>query len=59
MEPFMFDLTAGQIAAFHRDGYLTLDAITTQEEVARMRLIYDQLFAARRARGRSIRSGWG
>ena len=32
----MFDLTSEQIAAFERDGYLVLDAITTQDEVERL-----------------------
>ena len=38
-------LTEEQVASFHREGYLVLDAITTQEEVARLRLIYDRLFS--------------
>ena len=38
-------LTEEQVASFHREGYLVLDAITTQGEVARLRLIYDRLFS--------------
>src|SRR5437588_439736 len=34
----------------HREGYLVLDAITTQEEVVRLRAVYDRLFAARAGR---------
>lgn len=37
-------LTEAQIASFHRDGYLVLDAITTPAEVDRLRTIYDRLF---------------
>lgn len=37
-------LSPEQIAFFHREGYLSLDAITTQEEVERLRVIYDRLF---------------
>lgn len=40
-------LTPEQIEFFHREGYLVLDAITTQEEVERLREIYDQLFEQR------------
>ena len=44
-------LTQEQIEAFHSEGYLTLDAITTPEEVARLRDIYDRLFAEHGKRG--------
>jgi len=43
-------LTQDQIAFYHREGYLVLDAITTQEEVAWLREVYDRLFAARAGR---------
>ena len=43
-------LTEDQVAFFHREGYLALDAITTQAEVAWLREIYDRLFAARAGR---------
>ncbi len=43
-------LTVEQIDAYHRDGYLTLDAITTPEEVAWLREVYDRLFAAHAGR---------
>ena len=44
MKP-MITLTQEQIDFFHREGYLAIPAITTQEEVARLRVIYDRLFA--------------
>jgi ectoine hydroxylase-related dioxygenase (phytanoyl-CoA dioxygenase family) len=44
------ELTADQIQFYHREGYLALDAITTQEEIAWLREIYDRLFAARAGR---------
>lgn len=44
------ELTAEQIDFYHREGYLALDSITTQDEVAWMREIYDRLFAARAGR---------
>ncbi len=43
-------LTEDQIAFYHREGYLALDALTTQEEVAWLRDIYDRLFANRAGR---------
>jgi ectoine hydroxylase-related dioxygenase (phytanoyl-CoA dioxygenase family) len=43
-------LTQEQIDFYHREGYLSLDAITTQEEIAWMRDIYDRLFAMRAGR---------
>ena len=43
-------LTQDQIDFYHREGYLALDAITTQEEVAWLRGIYDRLFEARAGR---------
>lgn len=42
-----FNLTASQIEFFHREGYLALEPITTQEEVGWLRGIYDRLFEAR------------
>jgi ectoine hydroxylase-related dioxygenase (phytanoyl-CoA dioxygenase family) len=38
-------LTEEQIRFFHEEGYLKLDAITDQEEVAWLRELYDRLFA--------------
>ncbi|WP_152363956.1 phytanoyl-CoA dioxygenase family protein [Microlunatus speluncae] len=38
-------LSEEQLAAFHRDGFLHLPALTTPEEVASLRTVYDQLFA--------------
>ncbi len=43
-------LTPEQIAFYHREGYLTLEAITTPEEVAWLRAIYDRLFESRAGR---------
>jgi ectoine hydroxylase-related dioxygenase (phytanoyl-CoA dioxygenase family) len=43
-------LTQDQIAFYHREGYLALEAITTQEETAWLRGIYDRLFEARAGR---------
>src|SRR5919201_1469779 len=43
-------LTQDQIDFYHREGYLALDAITTPEEVAWLRAIYDRLFAAQAGR---------
>ncbi|MEX0745273.1 MAG: phytanoyl-CoA dioxygenase family protein [Phycisphaeraceae bacterium] len=37
-------LTPEQIAFFNEEGYLSIDALTTPEEVERLREIYDQLF---------------
>ena len=38
-------LDAEQVAAFHRDGFLAIEALTTAAEVRRLRGIYDRLFA--------------
>lgn len=43
-------LTEEQIAIFHREGYLVIDAISTEEEVARLRAIYDRMFQERAGR---------
>lgn len=43
-------LTPEQIAGYHRDGYLALPAITTPQEVAWLREIYDRLMAQRAGR---------
>jgi ectoine hydroxylase-related dioxygenase (phytanoyl-CoA dioxygenase family) len=43
-------LTSQQINFFHANGFLSLDAITTPEEVARMRTAYDQIFQQRAGR---------
>jgi ectoine hydroxylase-related dioxygenase (phytanoyl-CoA dioxygenase family) len=40
-------LTPEQIEFYHREGYLTLPAITSPEEVAGLRDIYDRLFATK------------
>ncbi len=46
----MLTLTDEQIKAFHRDGFLALDAITDAEEVAALRETYDRIFASRAVR---------
>jgi len=43
-------LTDEQIAAFHENGFLAIPALTTQKEVARLREIYDRLFAQKAGR---------
>lgn len=43
-------LTKEQIAFYHREGFLALDAITTPAEVTWLREIYDRLFAQRAGR---------
>jgi len=40
-------LSERQIADYHRDGFLTLPAIMPADEVARLRHVYDRLFATR------------
>jgi len=49
MQPTV-SLSREQVEFYHANGFLALDAITTQEEVAWMREIYDRLFAARAGR---------
>ena len=44
------ELTHEQIEFYHREGYLALPAITTQEEVAWLRGIYDRLFETKAGR---------
>lgn len=43
-------LTPEQIAFFHREGYLSIPAITTAEEVAQLCNIYDHLFETKAGR---------
>lgn len=43
-------LTPEQIAFFHREGYLSIPALTTAEEVAQMCDIYDHLFQVKAGR---------
>ena len=40
-------LTQAQIDFYHREGYLTLPALTTPEELQEIGAIYDRLFAER------------
>ncbi len=47
---FEFDLTPEQVAFFNEEGYLAIDALTSQEEVAWLREIYDRLFEQRAGR---------
>ena len=39
-----FTLSPEQIARFHEDGFLAIHGLTTQEEIVRLRGIYDRLF---------------
>lgn len=50
MSDMSFTLNADQITFFHREGYLTIPAITAPEEVAQLRGIYDHLFAIKAGR---------
>lgn len=43
-------LNVEQIEFFHREGYLAIDAITTQDEIALLRQVYDRIFAERAGR---------
>lgn len=43
-------LTTEQIEFYRESGFLAIDAITTPEEIARLRLVYDNLFARRAGR---------
>lgn len=49
MQPTV-SLTEEQIAFYHDNGFLALDYLTTTDEVAWMRGIYDRLFASRAGR---------
>jgi len=51
-EPIAFDdraslLTDEQIASFHENGFLSIPAVTTAEEVARLIPLYDRMFGER------------
>ena len=37
-------LTPDDVAAFHRDGFLVVDALTSADEIAQLQEIYDRLF---------------
>jgi ectoine hydroxylase-related dioxygenase (phytanoyl-CoA dioxygenase family) len=50
MQQPTLSLSQEQIDFFHREGYLTIPAITTAEEVASLCDIYDQLFASKAGR---------
>jgi len=43
-------LTEEQIAFYHENGFLAIDAITTPEEVERLRGVYDRLFEQKAGR---------
>jgi ectoine hydroxylase-related dioxygenase (phytanoyl-CoA dioxygenase family) len=45
-------LTDEQVAFFKENGYLSIDAITTPEEIARITTIYDDLFTRKAGRER-------
>src|SRR5437016_10346039 len=44
---FPVDLTDEQVAFFRQNGFLSIDRITTDAEVERLRIIYDRLFTER------------
>ena len=44
---FQVDLTQEQITSFRENGFLSIERITTDEEVAWLKEIYDQLFYQR------------
>lgn len=50
MDKETITLTDEQIEFYHREGYLTIPAITSAEEIERIRDIYDRLFAERAGR---------
>lgn len=43
-------LTEEQISAFHRDGFLAVESLTTAEEIETLREVYDDLFRRRAGR---------
>lgn len=43
-------LTQEQIAFFHREGYLSIPNLTTSDEAARLRDVYDRIFSERAGR---------
>ena len=43
-------LTQAQIDSYHRDGFLAIDSLTSLEEVAHLREIYDRIFRERAGR---------
>jgi hypothetical protein len=48
--PASIRITDEQVAFFHENGFLAIEAITTEDEVARMRVAYDEIFARRAGR---------
>lgn len=50
MSDAVFTLTDEQIAFFHHEGYLTIPAITTAEEVEKLQGVYDHIFAIKAGR---------
>lgn len=43
-------LTSEQIEFYHREGYLAIDRLTTPEDVAKLRVSYDRIFAEQAGR---------
>lgn len=43
-------LQSEQISFFHENGYLSINSITTQSEIERLKEIYDELFASKAGR---------
>jgi ectoine hydroxylase-related dioxygenase (phytanoyl-CoA dioxygenase family) len=50
--PIITQLSDQEIAFYHENGYLSVDRVASDEEIAEIRIIYDRLFASRA--GRSV-----
>ena len=51
---FEIDLTEEQIAFFHDNGFLSIERITTDEEIEWLKGIYNQLFDERAGEGKGL-----
>ena len=45
IDEFEVDVTDDDVAFFHANGYLSIERITTDEEVDQLRGVFDELFA--------------
>ena len=50
MQKSTLTLTDEQVAFYQQQGYLSIPAITSAEEIEQVRQIYDRLFAAKAGR---------
>ena len=41
-------VSADQLAAFRRDGFLLVEGLSSDEEIASLRVLFDRLFSERR-----------